>query len=161
MSTMTTEDMAGFNQQVSQFIQEYQSFILIVMIPFYALMSKIVFLKRKEFNYTEHLVIFIYITAQLAIMGMFFTLGGAILGYNVSDVSIVLLPLQVLYSAYSLKKLFNLSLKGIILRTFLFFVVMLIFYIAMVALTVIGIIVFNGEEFIKQFMEAQQASQGG
>jgi hypothetical protein len=161
MISFGSQDLPGFNEKVEQFIKEYQSFIIISMIPFYALMSKIVFLKRKDFNLTEHLVIFMYVVAQLSIMGMFFTLGGALLGYNVGSISIVLLPLQIVYSAYCLKMLFNLSLKGIILRTLLFLMVFIIFYLVATVLAVVGIFIFYGEEFFIQIQEAQKASQGG
>jgi len=60
--------IGGSEEQAAKsigFMQEYASIILMFFVPFYAFMSRIVFLKNKTFNYTEHLVIFMYVIAQI------------------------------------------------------------------------------------------------
>ena len=50
-----------FQHKNIQFVQEYQSLIMMLSVPIYALMSRLTFLNLKKFNYTEHLVIFMYL----------------------------------------------------------------------------------------------------
>lgn len=128
ISNMATKGSEEFQRQNMQFVQEYQQIIMMLYVPIYALMSKIVFFNIKKYNYTEHLVIFMYILAQTTIISSFVILISSIFGLTIGIVGIIFtIPFQILYSAYCLKRVFTLSIIGIILRTFLFLIVLLIF----------------------------------
>jgi hypothetical protein len=123
---------------------EYQSIMLMAMVPLYALVSKIVFFNKKKYNYTEHLVMFLYILSQLTLIMIIPTLIVLALDYDMGIISLFTMILQVGFSAYCLKRVFDLNLKGIILKTFLFFVVGIIFYIIFIALFIIIMIIYHG-----------------
>ena len=125
ISNMATEKTEEFQRRNFQFIQEYQSLIMMFYVPIYALISRIVFFNIKKYNYTEHLVIFMYILAQASILSALISVISAVFGYTIGNVGAYFtIPFQLLYSAYCLKRLVKLSILGIILRTLLFLVVL-------------------------------------
>jgi len=133
-------------------VKEYQSIIMMLYAPVYALMSRLVFLKNKKFNYTEHLVIFMYILAQTSITGSVLTLTNALFGITLGASSIFLLVFQILFSAYCLKRLFQLSLEGIILKTLLFLLILIGFFIIFTILYILIMIGFYGG--LQEFAES-------
>jgi hypothetical protein len=143
LSSITAKGQEELASKNLAFIQEYQSILMILYVPIYAMISKIVFFNLKKYNYTEHLVIFMYITAQLSILSAFLVIIGAIFQFSLGTVSIVTLPLQIFYSAYCLKQLFNLSSQGIILRTLILILVLIVFFI-LITLSYVAIMYFNG-----------------
>ena len=150
MATQGTEEIQRKNLQI---IQEYQSFIMMLSIPVYALMSKIVFLKFKKYNYTEHLVIYMYIISQTSIVSALVLISLAPFGITLGELGIYSIPLQIIYSAYCLKCLFNLRLKTIVLRTLLFLAVLLVFYAIFILLAVL-FLVLTGD--MQELIEAQK-----
>ena len=68
----------------------------------------------------------------------------------------ITLPLQIIYSAYCLKRLFGISVKKIILRTLFFLIVLGVFFIAGSILAAI-VMYFNGD--MMEMMEAQRAAK--
>jgi hypothetical protein len=141
-------------------MQEYQSIIMMFYVPLYALMSKVVFFNLKKFNYTEHLVIFMYILSHVTIISAIITLFAALFGLTIGTLAIVFtLPYQIIYSAYCLKRLFGLSLKGIILRTILFLVLLGILMLIIVIIGAIVAIVFKDSEFMRSLIETQKAAK--
>jgi len=122
-------------------------------------MSKLVFLKNKLYNYTEHLAIFMYIAAQWSIVGILLILISAMVGFDNVLISIIVFITQVIYSAYCLKRLFNLSIKGIILKTLLFLGIAIIFYIISNILFVVILYLTGGKEVFLEIQKAQQQSQ--
>jgi hypothetical protein len=64
MSLYDTSKDLGKQQQAMfdnfyKFTTEYQSLMMLLYIPFYALLAKLLFRRYKKFNYTEMLVIFL------------------------------------------------------------------------------------------------------
>jgi len=141
-------------------IQEYASIVLMLFVPVYALMSRIVFFNIKKFNYTEHLVIFMYVIAQISIFGTLVNLIGAVFGIPLGILVYINGPFQILFSAYCLKRLYNLSLTGIFLRTLLFLVVLVVLFILSTIIYLIVMILYYGglEEFVKAQKTAIEAS---
>ncbi len=149
------EDMANKNMQ---FIQEYQSIMMMLYVPIYALVSRIVFLKNKTYNYTEHLVIFMYILAQISLISAIGTIFCAFFGITIGVISAISMPLQVLYSAYCLKRLYNLDLAGIILKTLIFILIMVVLFV--IASILMAVIMYlNGD--MQEMIKAQQEAKGG
>ena len=129
ISSIITEAQQKNASTNLKFVRDYQSVIMMLYVPLYALQSRIVFLKNKTFNYAEHLVIFMYVLAQVSIIGSIITIFGALFGITLGSSSVVLLFFQIIFSAYCLKKLFQLSVKKIILKTLLFLLILFLFLI--------------------------------
>ena len=142
--------------KVLEFTREYQSIIMMFYIPFYALISKITFFNIKKYNYTEHLVIYIYTQAQVTIVGFVFTIAALLLGVPFMYIGFVMLPLMVIYIAYCLKRLYNLSFPSIILRTLFFSLIFGVFLVIFIAVAT-GIYLYNGGlETIKEAAKEAQ-----
>lgn len=155
MSAITFENSGQDSNKMMSFIREYQSVLMMVNVPAYALVSYFVFYTLKKFNYTEHLVIFMYVLSQLTIIGVIISLSSAWLGLSIAHSSLILMPVQFIYSLFCLQKLYTLSVKGLFLRTLLFFLIILL---AFVLFTIIYIFIayFNGS--LMEQIEAQKAA---
>jgi len=152
--------VGGNEEQTNAFlnnIMEYQSILFMINIPLYAFISWIVFLTSKKYNYTEHLVLFLYTVAQTTFILFVPQLVLVVLGKTLGDISPILLILQILYTSFCYKRVFNLSTKGIILRSLLFLVVMAIsFVIFSILFALISIQIYGG---VEEFINAQKAIQ--
>lgn len=139
------------------FFVEYQAFIFFLLVPLLALISRLVFLKNKKYNYSEHLVINLYAYSQASILVTtisFFTQFNSEL-FKIS--SFLSMFLQTLYFAYVLKALFALSLWKIILKTLLFILILLLFYILIIIIAVIYLLLFS--DFYEKAIEAEKAKR--
>ena len=157
MSSLANDVTADLQKKNMNFMMEYQSFVMMAYVPLYALISKLVFFNIKTYNYTEHLVIFMYILSQTSIYGTFFIIIGAIFNLSIEFLGLyIIAPIQILYSAYCLKRLFNLSFKGIVLRSLLFILVFTIAFI-LIALIYIAFMYFTGD--MQEIIEAQKSAK--
>lgn len=126
--------------EVMSKVFDYQSLIYFLLIPIFALISKIVFYNYKKYNYTEHVVIYLYayshVTMALNILYLV-----CILIYQplLSYMSLLAIPISILFIAYVLKRLFQLSFGKILLKTLLFLAVGSVFYI--IFSIIIGILI--------------------
>lgn len=156
LSAISAEGTEEFSNRNLQFINEYQSIIMMLNIPVYAFLAKLVFLKKKKFNYTELMVIFAYILSQISIIGAVYTIICAAFGITLGYSEPILGAVLVLYSAYCLKKLYGLTMKGILLRTLLCFVIVGVFFtfVSIVA----GIFMIKNGAF-KELIEAQKSAK--
>lgn len=146
-----------FQKKNMQFIQEYSSIVNMLYVPIYAIMAKITFLGLKKYNYTELLVIFLYVQAQISIAGFILNIAGAVCGIKAGTVGLVYLPLMFVYTAFVLKRLYKLDFLNIFARTLLFLFVLGIF----MAILSVGMFVnlyLNGE--LESFIEASKAARG-
>lgn len=105
------------------FFLDYQSFFTFLSIPLLALISKIVFWNYKKYNFIEHLVIYLYAYSHVQIIS-------AVIGVLVywsstfqMIISTVISLGMFIYMAYVLKRMFELSIEKILIKTLLFFVV--------------------------------------
>ncbi len=156
LSSIENKSMMELQKKNIDVITEYQSLIMMLSVPLYALLSKIVFFNIKKYNYTEHLIIFMYISAQISIVGAMLLLFLSLLNISFITASTVIFPFYIIYSAYCLKHLYKLSLKSIFLRTLFFLLITLILYI-ITSIIVIAILYSTGG--LDSFMESQRALQ--
>lgn len=156
MSAFTTRGGEEFQRKNMSFIQEYQSIIMMLYVPLYALISRIVFLNKKTFNYTEQLVIFMYIQAQISIVSSIFMVLLIMLGMNFGVLSMLTIPLMIAYSAYCLKRLYKLSFMELILKILIFLIVFTIVAF-IVVIVIFGIMYLTGD--LKEMFEAQKAAR--
>ncbi|EDP94592.1 hypothetical protein KAOT1_10531 [Kordia algicida OT-1] len=143
-------------------IFDYQSLMYFLMIPLLALISKIVFHNYKKYNYTEHAVIYLYAYSHTVVLINVIYLF-CIIVYNplLSYITLLSIPLSVLYVAYVLKRLYRLSFKKIVLKTLLFIGVGLLFYIVItIIIGIIMIIVMFLDGSFMEMVEEQRRLKG-
>ena len=155
-SNETTKVTEELNNKQMSFIREYQSILMMINVPVYALASYIVFYTLKRHNYTEHLVIFMYVLSQLTIIGTFISITSASLGLSIAHSSIILGPIQFIYSGFCLQRLYKLSVKGFILRTLYFLVILIIGAIIFSILSAV-MMYLSGD--MQEIIEAQRAAR--
>lgn len=130
-------DMQNFTSSIF----DYHSFISTAFIPFFALLSKLVFWKRKDYNFAEHNIIYCYTYNHVSILtfSLIIVLGFFVKSYM--TLSALMYPIIFGYHFYALKRIFNLTIKQLILKSLLFFVLLAFFYI--VILFIIGMLMFK------------------
>lgn len=153
---MAQEGAEEFQQQNMNFAQEYQSIIFMLSVPLYALVSKIVFFNYKQYNYTEHLVINMYLTAHLSIVFSFVFLITSLFGINYGIVGFLSIPLQILFSAYCFKRIFKLGYTSIFLKTFLFLLILLMLFI-LLSISMGIMMYYDGT--MQELIDAQKAAK--
>ena len=123
----SVDDTVENTKQIMNWIFEYQSILTFLNIPFYAIISKFVFWNYRKYNFIEHVVIYLYVYSHTqiiaSIVGIFFLWSNPIQ----MILSFVLMFVYVGYTAYVLKRLFDLTLEKIILKTILFGVIFVVF----------------------------------
>ena len=156
-SVMAAPGQEEFQKKNLSFVQEYQSLFMMLYVPLYALMARVSFIGIKKFNYTELLVIFMYLQAQISIVSAIAGIILTLFGITQGVMSLIAIPLMILYSAFCLKRLYNLNFQHIVLRTLLFLVVLgIVFIIISVVMAVIMFI--NGD--LQSMIEAKKAASG-
>lgn len=154
------ENLSDGNQMgasIMNFILEYNSFIYIILIPLYGLLSKIVFNNIKKHNYVEHIVIMGYTMSHLTIALFIPGIILSIFGFNYFEYNYIFVVVMILYNAYCFKKLYQLSLKRIIVKTIVFLGIGLVFYILIIILFMIGMLTYlylTGG--MQEFVESQK-----
>lgn len=143
-SFMATSGQEEFQKKNMTFVKEYQSIVMMLYVPMYALMARVVFFNLKKYNYTELLVVFLYIQAQISIASALLVIGLSLIGLSNNILGMTTIPLMIIYSAYCLKRLYGLTLLDIIVRTLLFFVVLGI-TLVIITIVMLGILYLTGD----------------
>ena len=153
MSRWTTPGTENFNNGVMTFVTDYQSLVMMLYVPFYALIARVIFINKKIYNFTEQLVIFMYIQAQISIASALIITPLVVSGLDFGLLGVFLIPAMVIYSAYCLKRLYQLSIAELILKTLLF---LIFFFILFIVITIIfmAIMYLNGD--LEKMMEARK-----
>ncbi|WP_241234699.1 DUF3667 domain-containing protein [Nonlabens ponticola] len=151
-SILTADTLANYSDEqieaqqkfASKFL-DYQGLLLLFTIPFLALVGRISFWGRKFFNYTEHVVFFLYVYAHMII---FTTPISILLAYLSPEIflywSYLALAYLLFHSAQSYKRCFQLTIAETILRSLIALIVfvatavlLMLVFIFTVAITVI------------------------
>lgn len=139
------------------FVQEYQSIFMMLYVPIYALMARITFVGTSKFNYTELVVVFLYIQSQISIVSGILGIIISFLGVSQGTFSLFSIPMMIIYSAYCLKRLYGLNFKNIFWRTLLFMVILAVVFV--IASIFMAIIMFINGDF-QSIIEAKKVSSG-
>jgi hypothetical protein len=158
MSTMGVEGQQETTIKMVNSIQEYYSILMVLFIPLYALLSRVVFINRKEFNFTEHIVMAMYIMAQLSLVSSVLNIALLVLHIPSSILGTASIFLQMVYFAYCYKRVYKLSFSGLILRTLFFFGIVLATMIVIITLGFLMAMLFKDSAFIQQLSESQKAT---
>lgn len=129
-------------------VSDHQTLIYIAIIPFLAIISRIVFWNYKKYNFVEHLVIYLYAYSHIAMIttltNLLFLWNSA--AYQIS--SFITFPVMILYIGWVLKRLFVLNTASIILKTTFFgFIIGGVLVVSIIVLFAINArALVNGEE---------------
>ena len=124
-STEIGKSQQAVFEKTYKFTSDYQSLVMMLYIPIYALIARLTFLGIKKFNYTELIVIFLYSQAQVSICMAALTL--IIVPFNIISVQVlglITMPIMFFYYAYCLKRVFGLNISQMLLRTLIFLGIM-------------------------------------
>ena len=126
------------SMSINKFIVEYSNLVTLLFIPVYVLFTKILFSKYKKYNWAEHFIINIYLYSEASIISSLLLLFSFFNTRLFLVISGVVMLFQFLYFAYSLKKIFGLNMKSLLLRTLLFFVLVgvVFFFIIIIGIAV-------------------------
>lgn len=107
-------------EEIMEIILDYNSFFSFLLIPFYAIISKLVFWNYKQVNFIEHVVIYLYSYSQTQIVTsvLMILFGWSAMGQII--VSTLISALPFFYTAYVLYRVFDLDIKRLLLKTLLF-----------------------------------------
>ena len=142
MDWMTPKGTENLNENTFDNTAKYQSIISVISIPLYGLLSKLMFLRNKNFNYTEHIIINLYAFAQYSIASFPIMIIALILGGNYLAMTYIAIFFQIIYVSYVLKRIFKLTLGKIVLKTFLFIMFLLLFFIIIgIGVAIVGILI--------------------
>lgn len=133
----------NFGDTIVNISIEYYSLTYFVLIPGFALLSRIVFY-NKSYNYTEHVVMFFYTMSLISIISSILT----VLSLSIYPQSMMLMVgiVYFIYFAYQIKlykKLFDLSIKQLFLKILLFIPLFFIAYIGISIIVFVLMLVFG------------------
>ncbi len=139
-----TKKIMGMSSDISL---EYASLMFSILIPFAALISWVVFLNKK-YNYTEHVIIYLYSMSVYSILTVVFgQIILAIIPEKYLLFGTVMYLFIFLYHCYILTRLFKLSIRQLILKVLMFFILFFITYIGASILTVIVLLLTGSVDF--------------
>ncbi len=153
---MTAEQIA-LQQKWNRLIFENQTIVLFLSIPLFALISKLIFLRNKKYNYTEHLVINLYAYSQISIFMVLLYFSTIWVEPIFYGAMLIAMPVQVIYYSYVLKRLYGLTLSKTLLKVLLFLMILSVVFIIAIAIALI-IMLFTGQ--LEALIEAERAKQG-
>lgn len=136
VNTLSDADKFGFELQkkINSYLFKYQSLFYIAMLPFLALISKLVFINKKQFNFSEHFVLNIYAYSHMSIIintVYILSLWNSKLLYYLSMGNLVF---QIGFFSWVFHKVFKLSIKQTILKLLLFLLIMGILFVVVMVL---------------------------
>lgn len=155
MSYPGVEGQQEFMTIYIEYLQKYYSLFMVGLIPLYALISRLVFINRKDFNFTEHIVMAMYIMAQFSLVSSFLNIALLVLQLPPNLLGTSSIFLQMAYFGYCYKRLYKLSIGGVILRTLWFFAILLIVCILIIILGIIFAIIFKDSDMVQSIIKAQ------
>ncbi|GGG38408.1 hypothetical protein GCM10011344_44110 [Dokdonia pacifica] len=120
----------GPTMEIVNWVFEYQSILTFINIPLYALISILVFWNYKKYNFIEHVVIYLYVYSHTQIITSVISILFMWSSFIQVMISSLVTFLYIIYTAYVLKRLFNLTIEKILLKTLLFFAIGLVISIA-------------------------------
>lgn len=136
--------------KIMGYTMEYNSFIYALLIPIVAIISLIVFYNKK-YNYTEHLVMYLYTFSFISITS---SLIGLLILFTVPEFyttfSFAVLGIYIIYHSILLIRLFNLSLKEFIIKTLIFLPLGFITYIG-ISLAAVIVLLLTGVVNLEDF----------
>ena len=132
-----------FQKKINHYLFKYQSLVYMAMLPFLALISRLVFINKKQFNLSEHFVINIYAYSQLSIIIniiYILLLWNSKLLYYASVGNFIF---QICFFTWVFYKIFNLSLKQALFKLLLFLLLLAILFVVLIVIMTVYMILFT------------------
>ncbi len=122
----------------------YQSLFYILSVPFSAIATWLAYriIGDKRFNFTEHIVINLYYSAQIIIVSVLFTVLLLCLGVSYITISSLVFILTFIYFFYVLKRVFSTSFLNTLACFILVMLVIVLLYVFIIILGIIFGVVF-------------------
>ncbi|MAS71574.1 MULTISPECIES: DUF3667 domain-containing protein [unclassified Leeuwenhoekiella] len=146
----------ALSQMIQDSVMEYQPIVMFATIPILALMGWLTFLSLKKHNYTEHFIIQLYTYSHVSMLGALAGILFLVTGLNYVLFGMFAIPIYILYNAYVFKRLYELSLKRLVLKTLLFLAILLVVYFLVSAIIVAIIIVTDFQGFLEMMKQNAQ-----
>lgn len=120
----------------------YQGVFFSLFMPFIAIGTWLIYLNKPKYNYTEHLVINLYLTAQTIYISFFVYILMALFGIkDYLFISIIITLPLIVYGSYVFKKLYSTKFIDAFIRYFIAYILyMIVFGIILFAITVVVVI---------------------
>ncbi|OYX23130.1 MAG: hypothetical protein B7Z06_10665 [Flavobacteriales bacterium 32-35-8] len=135
------EGQEKLNEALSNFVFDYNSFIYFSIIPAFAIISWMVFINKK-YNFTEHVIIYLYTMSFSSILSIFFTVSIILIApKSYMTFSLGIYFLLFIYHIFLLKRLFKLSGKQMLMKTLAFLPLGFIFYVVFSIIMIILVII--------------------
>lgn len=143
-------------RKIQKVMFEYQSAMFFAFIPFFALISWLVFFNKKKYNFAEHLVLNLYTYAQISICTVLLYFATV---WNVGLFKYTMLlsmPLQIVIYTYVAKRVFSLNIKQTLIKTLYFLVIGGFFYI-LFSMVLFVILLLTGVVELNDFLPKKEA----
>jgi len=135
---LTETSFASENTPKMDFVFDYQGMLSYLIMPFYALLTWVLFLDKKKLNYTEHLVANAYIVGEVSFVQFLICIplfGFFDIRYEIVNGFILLF--MVTYQFYVLKKVHHINLFETLIRALAYMVMLIILMIGIGILIVL------------------------
>lgn len=143
LSGSQSEAQVKLQESITVIFYDYGSLVNSIIIPILALISIIIFYNKK-YNYTEHIIVYLYSMSLFSILSM--VTGLIVLSIDTSyfmPLSLLQYLLLFIYHAVLFKRLFNLSIKQLFLKILIFIPLSFLFYIGISVAMVLLFLVFS------------------
>lgn len=134
----------GQNNALAEMIQnstmEYQPVVMFATIPVLAFMGWLTFLTLKKHNFTEHFIIQLYSYSHLSMIASIMGILFLVTETNYLLFGVLSIPLYIVYNAYMFKRLYSLSVKGMLLRSLFFLLILMVVYV-LVSFVIVAIVI--------------------
>lgn len=136
-----SEQQAEMQSSLFDSTFQHQSIISFLLIPLLALLSRLVFLNYKKYNLTEHFVIYLYAYSHIVGIMTLVLLPLMFIANDFIIIMVIQFPVYIFYIAYVLKRLYEISIKKIMIKTLLFLIYGSVLYtIIIIAFTALMIV---------------------
>ncbi len=116
--TQSQQEISDLQYKITNYFFDFQSFFYFLIIPFLALAARITFWGTNYYNFTEHVVFYLYTFAHITIASTPITILTMMVSTDLYSIwSVSMLPVMFLYNAYCYKVCFKLSLGRIVLKS--------------------------------------------
>ncbi len=136
----TEENLKAFKTQkkMSEFFLDYLGLITLLTIPLLAFVGRMTFYGKRYFNFTEHIVFYLYTYAHITIATTPLSLPLLWISPEIFTYwSFVPFPAMLFYNAYCYKRCFNLDIQTTILKTLIAMVLLIISLIIIMFLAIL------------------------
>ncbi len=137
------ESIEKYFQSISEIMNKYYSLIYVLSIPISAIGFWLVYkLYQKKYNFSEHIIINTYYSAQLLIILAFLAIIFALFGVSYMDFSFYSMPFSFIYLWYVLKRVYQMSVFDSLAYIIIFFFAYAVLFVILgIASLIIGILI--------------------